>query len=211
MSILKEYYKKQGLKLIKELEKRNFNASYFEKTERAVDSIISIIPENAVVSWGGSETIKQAGLDKALKKGGFNLLDRDKCNKADDVEELYKKAMLSDFYIMSANAITMDGLLVNTDGRGNRLAALLYGPKNVIVIAGMNKLVVNERAARERLQQIAAPMNAARLNRNTPCSKTGSCSDCQSLDSICCNTVITRRSFIKDRIKIFIIGENLGF
>ncbi|MDC7125665.1 MAG: lactate utilization protein [Spirochaetales bacterium] len=211
MDINKEYYRNRGERVVRAMHKRNFFAEYFDSSAEAVKSILKMIPEGASVSWGGSVSLTESGLKTALQDSGYNLLDREKVDDPGKMPEFYYKASGVDYYIMSANAITIDGKLVNIDGRGNRLAALLYGPKNIIVIAGMNKVVESEEEAVSRVKNVASPLNAMRLEMNTPCTKTGSCADCQSTDCICANTVITRRTREKERIKVFLIGEKLGF
>ena len=161
--------------------------------------------------FGGSMTLADIGMLDTLREGHFNLLDRSTANNQDEVLAIYQKSFAADTYFMSTNAITIDGQLVNIDGNGNRVAALIYGPKQVIIMAGMNKVATNVEEAINRVQNFASPANTQRLHKNTPCNKTGYCHDCQSEDCICSNTVITRRSGTKDRIKVILIGEVLGY
>lgn len=211
MDIEKQYYKNRAETLIRNFKKRQIDAEYCETAEEAVAAVLREIPAGSSVSWGGTVTLKETGLHEALSAGSLNILDRDKAGGPGELAEIYHKALSCDYYIMSSNAITMDGCLVNIDGRGNRLAALLYGPEHVIVMAGMNKVAGSEEDALSRVKNTAAPKNALRLDRNTPCTKTGYCSDCQSDDCICCNTVVTRRSITPGRIKVFLVGGNYGF
>ena len=211
MNVIKSYYDSMADKLCKSLTKRNFDAGYFSDSESAVEAVISSLPDECSVSWGGSETLKQAGFHDALRAGQFNLLDREKAETTEETDEIYHKALSCDYYFMGTNAITADGKLVNIDGRGNRLAALIYGPAHVIIVAGMNKVVKDEQEALYRVKNIASPQNSLRLSRDTPCAKTGFCGDCLSPDCICSNTVITRRSMTPGRIKIVLIGEQLGY
>ena len=206
----KQYYRTRGLKLVKEMRKRNMAADYFDTAGQAVEAVLKLIPTGSSVSWGGSVTMDQTGLKQALRASDYRLLDRDTA-EAEDIPAIYHAALSCDYYIMSSNAVTMDGKLVNIDGRGNRLAALIYGPENVVVIAGMNKVVEDEAEALSRVRNEASPINAVRLDRKTPCASTGSCSDCLSDDCICSHTVITRRSIVRERIKVFLVGEDLGF
>lgn len=211
MEVRKQYYENRGNILVKKLKQRNMDAGYYQSSAEAVTAVLKTIPPGASVSWGGSVSMDECGLTAALKSGDYNVIDRADAKNSEEVSDVYHKALNCDYFIMSTNAVTLDGQLVNIDGNGNRLAALIYGPEHVIVVAGMNKVAKNLEEALSRVSSTAAPMNANRLERNTPCAKNGSCSDCQSDDCICCQTVITRRSRIKDRIKVFLIGEELGF
>ncbi|MBQ8246989.1 MAG: lactate utilization protein [Lachnospiraceae bacterium] len=196
--------------IIKELDKRNMEGYFCESSEEAVKLILSLLPEQATVSWGGSETIKECGLMDALRKGNYHLLDRSTVTP-EEYREFYSKVVMADAFFMSSNAITENGELVNIDGAANRLACLLHGPQNVYVIVGMNKLVCDVPAALGRIRNVACPANTLRLNRKTPCSVTGKCGDCYSQDSICSQIVVTRRSTQPKRIKVILVAENLGY
>ena len=196
--------------IIKELEKRNMEGYFCESSEEAVKTVLSLLPDNATISWGGSETIKECGLMDAIKAGNYNLLDRAAVSP-EEYREFYSKVVMADAFLMSSNAITENGELVNIDGAANRLACLLHGPQNVFVIVGMNKLVCDVPAAVGRIRNVACPANTLRLNRKTPCSVTGKCGDCYSQDSICSQIVITRRSTQPKRIKVILVAENLGY
>ena len=157
-------------------------------------------------------TLSESGMMKALQdRDDLTLLERSKAKSPDEVTEIYHKSLSADYYFMSSNAISVTGELVNIDGTGNRLAALIYGPSNVIILAGMNKVMPTVEAALSRVKNTASPINAIRLSRNTPCAVTGICSECQSPDCICAQTVITRRSNQAGRIKVILIGEELGY
>ena len=197
--------------IIKNLEKRNMEGYFFETGAECVKAITDLIEEGSQISWGGSESIKECGLFDALKKGNYTLIDRMTAKSPEESRDLYVKAVLSDYYLMSTNAITMDGELINIDGNGNRVACLIHGPRNVIIVAGMNKLVSNVAAGYARVRDIASPANTKRLNRNTPCFHTGRCGDCLSSDCICNQVVITRRSGHPGRIKVFLVAEDLGY
>ena len=197
--------------IIKNLEKRNMEGYFFETGAECVKAITDLIEEGSQISWGGSESIKECGLFDALKKGNYTLIDRMTAKSPEESRELYVKAVLSDYYLMSTNAITMDGELINIDGNGNRVACLIHGPRNVIIVAGMNKLVSNVAAGYARVRDIASPANTKRLNRNTPCFHTGRCGDCLTPDCICNQVVITRRSGHPGRIKVFLVAEDLGY
>lgn len=211
MNAKDEYYQIKAENLIKNFEKRNIEAFYVENSEAAASKVLDIIKEGASVSWGGSMTLKEINIFDSLNNGSYQLFDRDKANNSTEKEEIYHQALNADYYLMSSNAITQSGKLVNVDGNGNRLAALIYGPKNVIIVAGMNKITIDEESAVKRVRNQAAPANAVRLDQKTPCAKTGYCSSCQTDDTICCQTVITRRSRQDGRIKVILVGEELGY
>ena len=157
-------------------------------------------------------TLSEIGLIDDLKESDdYIIYARADAKTLEEKRELFGKIVTSDYYFMSSNAVTMDGELVNIDGTGNRVACLCHGPENVILIVGMNKVVKNVEEAISRVRNIAAPPNAVRLSKNTPCSKIGRCADCQSDDCICCQTVITRRSAVQGRIKVILVGEELGY
>lgn len=197
--------------IIKNLEKRNMEGYFFEDSASCVKAITDMIEDGSVISWGGSESVKECGLMDALSKGNYTLVDRLTAKSPEEARDLYVKAVLSDYYLMSTNAITFDGELINIDGNGNRVACLIHGPKNIIMVVGMNKLVSDVESGYERVCDIAAPANAKRLNKNTPCFHTGKCGDCFSPDCMCSQIVVTRRSGQKGRIKVFFIAEELGY
>ena len=197
-----------GKTVVKALKQRNFDAYYAEDSKSAIDIALSLIPKGDVVSWGGSMTIRDMGLVSAVKDAGYSVLDRDTAPPEDDIA---RKALTCDTYIMSTNALTENGELVNIDGNGNRVAALIFGPKSVIVVAGVNKIVRTVEDAYSRVKYKAAPINAQRFDIKTPCKVTGVCNNCKCEDSICANTVITRLSRPAKRVKVIIVGEELGF
>jgi len=211
MKAKKKYYQKKAEDIIKNFEKRNIEAYYCADSSQAVEKINELIEENSTVSWGGSMTLKEIGLFEELENRKLKLLDRAKAENRSEVEKIYHQALSADYFLMSSNAVTQSGKLVNIDGTGNRLAALIYGPKNVIIAVGMNKVVIDEETAVKRVKNQAAPANAVRLNRNTPCAETGKCHSCLMEDTICSQTVITRRSGQKGRIKVILVGEELGY
>lgn len=207
----KDYYKIKAENVIENLAKRNIKGYFVNNSEAAAAKVMEIIDSEATVSWGGSMTLKEIGIFELLKNSKHDLLDRADAKNKKEREEIFQKALSSDYYLMSSNAITQTGKLVNIDGNGNRLAALIYGPKNIIIVAGINKVTIDEESALKRVSNQAAPANAIRLNQNTPCAKTGYCSLCKIEDTICCQTVITRYSRQKNRIKVILVGEELGF
>ena len=198
-------------KLLTNLKKRNFEAYYCETKEEALKTALSLIPKDHTVSWGGSASAEEIGLIDAVKKS-FNVIDRDTAKTPEEGAELRRKGLLSDTFIMGTNAISEDGQLVNIDCMGNRVAALCFGPKSVIVICGMNKLVKTVEDAYTRAHTIAAPINAQRFPvLGTPCEISGNCADCLCENCICCSVVTTRMCKPKGRIKVILVGENLGF
>ncbi len=212
MNAIQIYYEKLADTIISNLKKRQMEGYYVKTSKEAVDLALSFLPQNALVGFGGSMTLVQSGMYDALKSNpAIRLLDRSTAKTADEIEALYHNSLSADTYFMSSNAITSDGVLVNIDGRGNRAAALIYGPKEVVILAGMNKIVPSVKEAVRRVRNTATPPNCIRLNKQTPCSVTGTCDNCLSPDCICNQIVITRRSGTKGRIKVLLIGENLGF
>ncbi len=212
MSYVKEAFAKKAKVIIENLEKRNMEGIYCENSAEACEKILSMMEEGATVAWGGSESLKECGLMDALKFGGkYELIDRASAKSPEEDREIYAKTVCSDYYLMSTNAITMDGELVNIDGNGNRVACLIHGPKHVYLVVGMNKVVTDIGSGLTRTQNVASPPNTIRLNKNTPCSVTGACAGCLSPDCICCQVVITRKSKHDGRIKVFLVAEDLGF
>lgn len=209
MTPKKEYYRLLAQKVIKGLEKRNMEGYYADNKEEAVNIALSLMEEGSSVTWGGTMTLEEIGLKDKLDK--YTVYDRAKAGTPEEVQAIYKNAFSCDNYIMSTNAITYDGELMNIDGTGNRVAALIYGPKNVIIIAGINKVTDNVENAYKRARSDASVPNAIRLDMNTPCKATGICHDCTSPDCICCQVVMTRYSRIKGRIKVILVGEELGY
>lgn len=197
--------------VIKNMEKRQMKGYYAKDKKEALSILLSLIPEGSSIGYGGSVSLSEIGALEALSGENYNLIVRENAKTTEETEKAFKDILFSDFFLMSSNAITVDGELVNVDGRGNRVAFLAYGPKNVILVCGMNKISPDVDSAIKRIKTVAAPMNAVRLNRSTPCAVTGVCGNCQSPDCICANTVITRRSHINGRINVILVGEELGF
>lgn len=211
MTIREEYYQKLAESVISKLNARGMEGYYCQSSRDAVELVKKIVPEGSSIAWGGSETIKEAGILTYLKENNYILFDRADASTPEESRQMYANHALSDYFFMSSNAVTYDGRLVNIDGNGNRVACLIHGPKNVIVAVGMNKVVKSLETAIERAHNEAAAPNAIRLNRNTPCRDFGKCTDCLTDDCMCSHIVITRRSFIKGRIKVILIGEALGY
>ena len=200
-----------GETLVKNLQKRGMGAYYCATKEEALAKALELIPEEDVVAWGGSVSIKEIGLLDAVKKRN-PVIDRELADTPEEKAELMRNALLCDTYLMSSNAISKDGELVNIDGNGNRVAAMIFGPKQVIMVVGMNKIAGTLEGGIDRASHVAAPINASRCaGLSTPCAKMGTCANCLSPDSICCQMVITRLSRVKGRIKVILVGENIGF
>lgn len=197
--------------IIKNMAKKNMEGYYCATSAEAVEKALSLMPEGASVTWGGSMTLTECGLMDALKTANYELIDRDTAKTPEDSRLMYAKQVMADYYLMSSNAITIDGELVNIDGRANRVSCLCWGPQNVIIIAGVNKVCSDVENAVQRVRNFAAPPNCVRLNRNTPCTQTGKCGDCYSPDCICSQVLITRRSSTPNRIKVILVGEELGY
>jgi len=178
--------------------------------EEAKELLLKEIKEQKSIAWSGSASLQELGIKEAIRKRNMVILDRDHARDSEDKHNIHIASFGCDYYLMGTNAITRDGKLVNMDGLGNRLAAMIYGPDKVYVIAGINKICDSEEEAIQRVRQYAAPANAARLHRNTPCAQTGICHDCLDDECICSHLVITRRSWHKERITIVLVNEDLG-
>ena len=207
----KLYNQKRGELLVKNLRSRHFDAWYCNTKEEALQKALELIPEGASVGWGGVVSAQQIGLFDALRAGNYRLFDRDRCQTPEAREQMMKDAMFADVFLTGANGLSIDGQMVNIDGTGNRVAAIIYGPKKVLVIAGMNKVCDSLEQAMDRARQIAAPMNMMRFLKDTPCAVTGVCGDCKKEGCICNQIVITRHCRPAGRIQYIIVGENLGF
>ena len=208
-------------KVMRNLEKHNMLPYFVERKEDVVPLVQSLIPPGARVTVGGSMTLKECGVMDHLRSGRYEFLDREKpgLSRA-EIEEIYRDAFRSDVYLCSSNAITENGELFNVDGNSNRVAALLYGPKSVILVVGVNKIVETVSQAAQRVKHIAAPQNCVRLNCDTFCRSAGKCSmadrseigsGCNSASRICCNYVISSMQREKNRIKVILVGEKLGY
>ena len=205
----KMYYDKRGPVLVKNLQSRHFDAFYCSTKEEALEKALSLIPRGHSVGWGGTMTCQQIGLIDAVRAGEYRALDRDTCKTAEEREELMRQTLLCDTFLTSANAISLDGQMVNIDGNGNRVAAIVYGPRQVIVVAGMNKVEDTLEAAINRARTVAAPLNEQRFGHPNPCAATGSCGDCKS-ETCICNQILITRHCRGNRIKFVLVGEDLG-
>lgn len=207
----KLYYEKRGALMVKNLEKRHFEAYYCATKEEALAKALEMIPEGSTVGWGGAISAQQIGLMDALNSGNYNTIDRDKAPTPEAKAQAMRDCFGADFFLTGANGLSIDGQMVNVDGNGNRVGAIIYGPKYVLVIAGMNKVCDSIDDAVIRARSIAAPMNQQRFQGKTPCTQTGSCADCLSENCICNQIVITRNCRPAGRIKFILVGEELGF
>ena len=195
-------------KVIKGLESRNMSGYYASDREEAKKIALSLIPEGSLVTMGGGQSVWDIGLPQALKEGSYNFLDR---NLVEDKRAAMLAAYDADVFLASANAITEDGIMVNIDGNANRVSALAFGPKKLVLIVGMNKVCPDVDAAMKRARNVAAPINAQRFGLSTPCAKTGSCMNCKSPDTICCQFLVTRFSRHTGRIHVILVNDTLGF
>ena len=208
----KMQYDKAGAKVAEALNKRYFEAYYCSDRAAALEKILELIPQDHVVSWGGAATVDELGVKEALRQRGQAVIDRDTAKDAQERQQMLKQAALTcDTFLMGSNAISADGQLVNIDGTGNRVAALCFGPTQVVVVAGMNKVAGDLDGAMRRAREVAAPMNAQRFPLKTPCVANGLCGDCKGPDSICAQIVTTRLCKPAGRIKVVLVGEDLGF
>ena len=195
-------------KVIKGLESRNMTGYYAATKEEALKIALDIIPEGAKITMGGGMSVREIGLVDALKEGQYTFIDRD---NYEDKREAMLMAYDADVFLSGVNAMTEDGILVNIDGNANRVSAIAQGPKKVLFIVGMNKICNDVDAAMKRARNVAAPINAQRFDISTPCKSTGSCMNCKSPDTICCQFLITRYSKHVDRIHVILVNDDLGF
>ena len=207
----KIFYRNQAENIIAKMKLRKMDAYYCEDVAEAKAKLVELLgssPKN--IGYGGSMTIDDNGFKDAISGAGHNIIVRENYTTPDELKECKAMLVNADAFLMSSNAITLDGELINIDGRGNRVSFLIYGPDEVFVIAGMNKIVTDVPSGIERVRNMATPPNTVRLNRDTPCAKTGRCGDCLT-NSICSQIVVTRTSMIPSRIKVILIGEELGY
>lgn len=198
-------------RVVKNLESRNMEAYFVKTKEEALKKALELIPEGSSISWGGTASAKEIGLLDAVHEGNYEVYDREEAQTPELKNEIAHQALDCDFFIGSTNALAENGVMINIDGNANRVAAFAFGPKNVLLIVGMNKVVKSEEDAMSRARNEAAPINAQRFGLDTPCSKNGMCYDCKSPDCICCQILITRYSRVAKRIKVILVDENLGF
>lgn len=208
----RQAWKNQAQTMIQNLEKRNMEGYFAETKEEAVSLIMErFLTPGTSVCFGGSMTLTESGLMDALRQSDCIVYDRAAAKTPEETRDMKANMINSDYFLMSTNAITIDGELINMDGFANRVSFLCYGPAHVIVLVGMNKVVSGVEDGVRRVRDMASPPNTVRLNKNTPCAKTGRCGDCYSEDCICSQLVITRRSSVKNRIKVILVAEELGY
>ena len=210
MGAKQDNYRHLAETLIKKFAARNIDAVYVENRDEARDKVLSMMPKGSSVGVGGSVTLDECGLIDALREENYDFIDRYAVGTPEEQREVDARNAVADFFLMSTNAFTRDGELVNIDGRGSRLAYFIYGPEKVIVVASMNKMATDVSAAIDRVQNVASPPNCVRLSCKTPCATTGVCGDCHG-DTICCQIVITRHSRVPGRLTVILVGEELGF
>lgn len=209
-------------KTIANLQRNNMLGFYCETKEEALKKVLELIEEGDTVTNGGSETLKQVGVIDAVKNGNYNYVDRSLAESKEEAEELMREAYFADVYLTSSNAVTQYGELYNVDGNSNRVSAILYGPKSVVVVCGYNKIVKNFDEAVYRVKTKAAPPNTQRLHTGAYCEHAGEClsvgrdgsfmcDGCRGEGRICCNYVVCAQQRHKDRIKVIIVGESLGY
>ena len=208
--------------VMEKLQENNMKPYYCGNSKDAVELVKTLLEKGSTVATGGSMTLRETGVEDLLRSGDYNFIDRAKATTAEETEEVFLSAFRADTYLMSTNALTEDGVLYNVDGNSNRVAALLYGPKSVIIVCGYNKIVDSLDEAVYRMKTIAAPLNTKRLATGSYCEHAGECMSlskedpslcdgCQGSGRICCNFVVSAQQRKKDRIKVIIVGEELGF
>lgn len=207
------HYEALGGKVVEALKKNGFEAGYCADRSEAAEKVLSLIPASASVGFGGSWTVKALGLAEKLAARGNTLLDHGAPGLSNEERAVIRKKQLScDVFLTGTNAVTMDGKLVNVDGTGNRVAAMIFGPGKVIVVMGANKIVKDLEAADERIQTFAAPINNKRIGLPNPCTQTGLCMDCQTSTRICnVTTIIRKRPGGMKEFNVILVGEELGF
>ena len=210
-------------KVMKNLERNRMKPYFCENREEAQALVKTLIKKGETISCGGSKTLDETGIYQMINSPDYNFLDRSAPGMTrPEVEEVYRQTFRADTFFMSTNALTENGELYNVDGNSNRVACIVYGPRQVIMVVGKNKIVPNINAAVERVKKSAAPPNTVRLSCDTPCAKLGECvslsnenaficDGCHGESRICCNYVISAQQRHKDRIKVIIVNENLGY
>lgn len=206
------YIEKRVERTIAGLERNNINGFYVKDESQLLQRIKALVPEHSTVAMGDSVSLWETGIMDLLRNGNYNFLDKYREGiTRDEKKELYRQSFSADSFLSSTNAVTEEGELYNIDGNGSRVAAMLYGPEQVIIVAGINKIVRNLEEAEKRVRNYAAPLDAKRLHKKTPCASLGYCVDCKSEERICNDFVVIRRQFTKGRIKVIIVGKSLGY
>lgn len=208
---IKKKYNVLAPRVVNALKNRFFDAYYCETAEEVLPLVLSLIPKEHTVSFGGSETLRALGIIDSVRTAGYAMIDRDSAKSTEERNEIMRRALLCDTFLTGTNAVSADGVLINIDGNGNRVGAMTYGPHSVIVVVGMNKVTQTREEAYLRARHVAAPMVIQRFpNLETPCMKTGMCADCKSPMCICSYIVETRMCRPAGRIKVILVGEELG-
>lgn len=201
-----------GLKTVEALQKNRFSASYYSTVQEALAELFDVVPHNATIGMGGSRTLEQLKVLEKFEERGNTVYCHNKPGlNPQEILDIRRKQLTCDVFLTSTNAVTEDGILVNTDATGNRVAAMIFGPKKVIVLAGINKIVSTLEEAQERIRSIAAPLNNKRLNRPNPCVKLGHCADCQGATRLCNITTAIYKKPPASDIHVWLIGEELGY
>ena len=200
-----------GPQVVKALESRHYEAWYVKTREEALKKALELIPEGVTVAFGGSATLKEIGLLDALREGNFDLIDSTAAADHEEKIDIWRKSLLANYYLSSCNGMSEDGIFVNIDGNGNRIAAISFGPEHVILVVGMNKVVKTAEDAMARARNYASPVNKQRFPGETPCGAVGKCMDCKSPKSVCSYLVTTRLCRPAGRIQVILVGEELGF
>lgn len=209
---LQHIYEEKIRTLIRNLEKNNMKGTYLKSSQELLAYLDDMISDGSKVAVGGSQTLFELNLIEYIRNRNVEFFDRYREGLTpEEKKEVYRKSFSADYYFSSSNAVTLDGHLYNVDHFGNRVAALLYGPDKVLVIIGINKIVSSLEDAISRVRSVAAPANNVRLNRDTPCVKTGECVDCKVLDRICSEYTLIKRQGVKDRIEVIILPFSLGY
>ncbi|AYO31411.1 lactate utilization protein [Biomaibacter acetigenes] len=211
MDVKSKFYEQRCQKAVKALIKNGFDAIYVPTREEAVKKAIDLVPENASVGVGGSVTIHELGIVDALKERGHVIFDHSPLTDPVERNATRKKQLTCDVFFASTNALSLDGKLVNIDGTGNRVASMIFGPGHVVLVVGANKITDDLDQALLRAKQVAAPMNAIRLNRKTPCTITGQCSGCLSEDKICNVITIIEHRPSMTPFTVIVVGEEIGY
>lgn len=210
-SVFLQYSRILGKEVIKALKDNGFDAEYFDTVEEAKQDLIGMIPDNASVGFGGSTTIEDMDLQQILLNKGCVLYDHSKGVTPEEKLELRRLQLQSDVFLTSSNALTRDGKLYNVDATGNRVAAMVFGPRQVVIVVGINKIVADIEAARKRVQTVAAPLNNLKIKTSNPCTKTGICMDCQNNQRICRIETVLHKKPSATVVKVIIVGEKMGF
>lgn len=212
MDVIESRNKRLGDKLVKNLERRHFEAYYCPTRHEAIELVNKLIADGSTVSWGGSMSIRDMGLIDSLRhRKSLSLLDREQASSPAEIEAIYRETFGCDYFLTSANALSEDGVLVNIDGNGNRVAAITWGPRHVIHVVGINKVAADVDAAVKRARSTAAPINATRFEIKTPCQTDGVCHNCNSPQSICNYIHLLRNNNSAHRHVVIIVGEELGY